>query len=505
MADPEKEPWHQSWAPAAAQLSRPWSDTTVGHSPSHPKSIQLWHSFDTALTQLWHSFDTAVPCHTMSYHFTWDPYWGCRRFLDIFKWSTMALRHHQSHSVTIIVWYCLILIALLSTIINYHQLSSTIINYHQLLLTIINYIINYHQLSSTIINYIINYINIYTGAMRRFLICVSTRAQCGTVWHLRSAAQLQVGVGILYQSLAQTNYDQLTALLWPCEGSSNAMQTCHTVTTRYNTSQYSTQNTTGYDRSSEYSEYSGTYLAPFGSSFVVVFCGILWLVCLTWAVAASPNSRVPRSFIRSSLHGWPRKNWRELDGNCTGSEKWIGWNWMENDWKSMNIYEARWRFVKICADCCEAVCHCESLSYDCRRYVWQRWHHATAGRQTSPCCSEKKQVQVAQGDTGTSTTGVTATGRTRGTCIVWGTCPAGPAGAICRIGICGTCCTGCTTGCADCIDPGRIGRISRGGGGTGRPRGTVAGMAGVGGWGWTGTSALRHEQTRKRHLSTEAI
>ena len=167
----------------------------------------------------------------MSYHFTWDPYWGCRRFLDIFKWSTMALRHHQSHSVT----NCLILM-------HSYQLSSTIIN-----------IINYHQLFLTI--------NIYTGAMRRFLICVSS----GTVWHLRSAAQLQVGVGILYQSLAQTNsqYSQ------PCYGHAKALRMPCKHVTRHNTSQYSTQNTTGL---LEYSEYSGTYLAPFGSSFVVVFC-----------------------------------------------------------------------------------------------------------------------------------------------------------------------------------------------------------------------------------------
>ena len=156
----------------------------------------------------------------------------------------MALRHHQSHSVT----NCLILM-------HSYQLSSTIIN-----------IINYHQLSSTILNYQYLYWGYATLPDLRFKWHSVTSEVCSSAsswrWHLvpkPSPDQLTI----------------LTALLWPCEGSSNAMQTCHTsqhVTTRHNIQHRIRQNTTGYDRSSEYSEYSGTYLAPFGSSFVVVFC-----------------------------------------------------------------------------------------------------------------------------------------------------------------------------------------------------------------------------------------
>ena len=267
----------------------------------------------------------------MSCHFTWDPYWGCRRFLDIFKWSTMALRHHQSHSVT----NCLIRIALLSTIINYHQHSSTFINIHQLLT-----------------------INIYTGAIGRFLICVSS----GTVWHLRSAAQLQVGVGILYQSLAQTNsqYSQ------PCYGHAKALRMPCKHVTRHNTSQYSTQNTTEYDRIQQVFWVFWVFWNILGSIWLL-FCYGGWFVSPEplphHPTAGFPEaSSVPHSPLSSRTQwGGPRMATEDVER--------IGWklhwkrkmNWMKMDGKWLKIYEHLWSTMKICEDLCRLVWSCMPL------------------------------------------------------------------------------------------------------------------------------------------------
>ena len=139
---------------------------------------------------------------------------------------------------------------------------------------------------------------------------------------------------------------------------------CHAnmshVTTRHNTSQYSTQNTTEYDRIRQVFWVFWVFWNILGSIWLLFCCGILWLVCLTWAVAASPNSRVPRSFIRSSLaafipdpvgwatdgHGRRGENWMEIALEAKNELDENGWKMIENLWTSMKHDEDLWRFVQ---------------------------------------------------------------------------------------------------------------------------------------------------------------
>ena len=146
------------------------------------KALELWHSHGPKEAQLYPSVMSyhVVPCRTMSYYFTWDL---CIEAVTAFLTSSNEVRWPWGTT-----WHHMTPVSLFDTIctlISYQQLASTVINYHLL------WTINYQYLSISILV-------LCAGSWSAFHV-----AQC--MRHLRSAAQLQVGVGILYQSLAQTN------------------------------------------------------------------------------------------------------------------------------------------------------------------------------------------------------------------------------------------------------------------------------------------------------------